>query len=99
VWIDYRNGQPDIYIGTISYLPITAFSASPASGKHPLNVKFTDKSSDAYYWSWDFGDKTTSTLPSPSHQYKKAGKFTVSLTVKNAAGKSTAKKTNYITVK
>jgi PKD repeat protein len=62
-------------------------------------VKFTDKSSDAYYWSWDFGDKTTSTLPGPTHKYIKAGKYTVTLTVKNAAGKNTLKKTNYITVK
>jgi beta propeller repeat protein len=101
VWIDYRNGdnKPDVYMGTISFIPTAAFTASPTSGNHPLNVKFTDKSSDAYYWSWDFGDKTTSTLPGPTHKYSKAGKYTVTLTVKNAAGKNTAKKTNYIIVK
>jgi beta propeller repeat protein len=99
VWIDYRSGKPDVYMGTISFLPFAAFTAAPISGTHPLNVQFTDKSSDAYYWSWDFGDKKTSTLPSPKHQYKKAGKYTVILTVKNAAGKNTVIKTNYITVK
>jgi len=99
VWTDYRNGQdkPDVYMGTISYLPVAAFTASPTSGKHPLTVKFTDKSTDAYYCSWNFGDKSTSTLQSPSHKYTKAGKYTVKLTVKNAAGSNT--KTMTITVK
>ena len=70
VWTDYRNGNPDIYMGTISFLPVADFTASPTTGTHPLNVKFNDKSTDAYYWSWDFGDKTTSTLQSPTHIYK-----------------------------
>jgi beta propeller repeat protein len=99
VWTDYRSGKPDIYMGTISYLPVAAFTASKISGNHPLNVQFIDKSTDAYYWSWDFGDKSTSTLPSPLHKYTKAGKYSVTLKVKNAAGSNTAKKTNYITVK
>ena len=99
MWTDSRSGKPDIYMGTISYLPVAAFSASPTTGTHSLNVQFTDKSTDAYYWSWDFGDKSTSTLPSPLHKYTKAGKYTVTLKVKNAAGSNTVQKTNYITVK
>lgn len=100
VWSDNRNDNDgDIYMGTISYLPVAAFTASPTTGPHPLNVKFKDQSTDAYYWYWDFGDKTTSTLSSPAHKYMKAGKYTVTLKVKNAAGSNTAKKTNYITVK
>jgi beta propeller repeat protein len=99
VWTDYRSGKPDIYMGTISYLPVATFTASPLSGKKPLTVSFIDKSMDAYYWSWDFGDKSTSKLQSPSHKYTKAGKYTVTLTVKNAAGKNTVRKTNYIIVK
>jgi PKD repeat protein len=67
--------------------------------KKPLTVKFTDKSTDAYYWYWDFGDKSTSTLQNPTHKYTKAGTYTVTLKVKDAAGSNTAKKTNYITVK
>jgi beta propeller repeat protein len=99
VWTDYRNGNPDIYMGTISFLPVAAFTASPTTGKAPLTVTFTDKSTDAYSWYWNFGDKTTSTLQNPVHKYTKAGKYTVTMTVKNAAGSNTAKKTNYITVK
>lgn len=98
VWIDYRSNKPDVYMGTISYLPIAAFTASPTSGVHPFNVHFTDKSTDAYYWYWKFGDGSTSTLQSPSHKYTHKGKYTVSLKVTNAAGSNTIKKTNYIIV-
>jgi beta propeller repeat protein len=99
VWVDHSNGKSDIYMGTISYLPVAAFTASPVTGTHPLNVKFADKSKDAYYWYWDFGDKTTSKLQNPTHKYTKAGKYTVTLKVKNAVGSNTAKKTCYINVK
>ena len=99
VWEDDRNGNPDIYMGTISYFPVAAFTASPTTGNHPLNVQFTDNSTDAYHWSWNFGDKTTSKDQDPVHKYTKAGKYTVSLTVQNAAGSNTAKKTNYVIIK
>lgn len=91
VWTDYRNGQykPDVYMGTISYLPVSAFTASPTTGKHPLDVKFSDKSTDAYYWYWNFGDKSNSKLQSPVHKYTNAGRYTVTLKVTNAAGSST----------
>jgi YVTN family beta-propeller protein len=80
--------------------PIAAFSASPTSGKAPLKVQFTDTSSNnPTSWKWTFGDGTYSTTKSPAHKYTAAGKYTVSLTVKNAAGSNTAKKTSYITVK
>ncbi|MGE5458586.1 MAG: PKD domain-containing protein [Methanococcaceae archaeon] len=98
VWTDSRNVNPDIYMGTISYLPVAAFTASPTSGKAPLSVTFTDKSTDAYYWSWNFGDKSTSTAQNPVHKYSKAGKYTVKLTVKNAAGSNTKTASSLITV-
>lgn len=86
VWVDLSNGKSDIYMGTISYLPVAAFTASPLSGKAQLKVAFVDKCTDAYYWYWNVGDKSSiSTLKSPVHKYSKAGKYTVILTVKNAA--------------
>jgi len=79
--------------------PVAAFSASPISGKYPLNVKFTDKSTGTpTKWKWDFGDGTKSFLQNPTHKYSKAGKYTVTLKVTNAAGINTATKSNYITV-
>jgi PKD repeat protein len=80
--------------------PVAAFSASPTSGKAPLKVQFTDKSIGTQTnWKWTFGDGTTSTSQSPKHTYSKAGKYTVSLTVKNAAGSDTETKSKYIIVK
>jgi PKD repeat protein len=53
---------------------------------------------DSYYW--DFGDGVNSQhVKTATHTFTKPGKYTVSLTVTNAGGSSTAKKTNYITVK
>ncbi len=103
VWIDWRNGMDnpsDICMATLSYFLTADFSASKTSGNAPLTVKFTDKSTNnPASWSWNFGDKTTSTSQNPVHKYTKAGKYTITLTVKNAAGSNTAKKTSYITVK
>src|SRR5665647_647185 len=110
VWMDNRNGYYDnmdgnwhnwdIYMGTLIYPPIAAFSTSPISGKAPLTVKFTDKSTGSPTSRfWDFGDKSTSTTQNPAHKYAKAGRYTVSLTVKNAAGSNSITKSKYITVK
>jgi serine protease AprX len=85
---------------TVLSPPVAAFSAYPTSGKAQLSVKFTDKSSGSITsWLWNFGDKSTSKDRNPVHKYTKAGKYTVTVTVKNAAGSNIAKKTNYITVK
>jgi PKD repeat protein len=80
--------------------PVAAFSASPTSGKAQLKVQFADKSTGSpTSWYWNFGDKSTSTARNPMHKYSKAGKYTVTLTVKNEAGSNTKKMSNYITVK
>ena len=81
--------------------PVASLSASPTTGKAPLTVTFTDLSTGSLTsWYWNFGDKSTSTDQNPVHTYKKAGKYTVSLTVKNEAGKEDTKKiSKYIIVK
>jgi PKD repeat protein len=82
-------------------VPQAIFSAFPTSGKAPLPVTFTDKSTGSpTTWTWKFGDggSLTNKIPYvPVHTYTKKGKYTVSLTVKNVAGSST--KTMSITVK
>jgi len=80
-------------------LPVANFSANPIAGIAPLNVKFTDTSTGTpAAWIWDFGDESKSLLQNPTHKYSKAGVYTVNLTVKNAAGKNTVTKTEYIKV-
>lgn len=53
------------------------------------SIKFSDLSSQANNWAWDFGDGTTSTQEHPEHIYKAAGKYQVSLTINNGADTET----------
>jgi PKD repeat protein len=86
------------YIVVVSK-PAAAFSAYPTSGKAPLTVAFTDKSSgNPTAYKWSFGDGTISREKNPKHQYLQAGKYKITFTVSNAAGSSTITKTNYIIV-
>lgn len=88
------------FIGGKQDTLVAAFSACPESGKTPLAVKFTDESAGSpTSWLWDFGDCSTSTVKDPVHNYCKAGRYTVSLTVENAAGNNSVTKFKYITVK
>jgi parallel beta-helix repeat protein len=79
---------------------VAAFAADKATGPAPLAVQFTDTSAGSpTSWAWSFGDGYSSTLRSPSHTYATDGTYTVSLTVRNAAGQSdTETKTALITV-
>ncbi|MDY0324291.1 MAG: C25 family cysteine peptidase, partial [Candidatus Carbobacillus sp.] len=61
-------------------------------------VQFTDLSSLADTWEWDFGDGNTSNEQNPQHTYTADGTYTVSLTVYNAYGDDTHAETNLITV-
>ncbi len=78
--------------------PTAAFSGTPTSGTVPLDVSFSDASTDnPTSWSWDFGDGNTSTAQNPTHTYTAAGTYTVSLTVSNAYGNDTETKVDYVT--
>ena len=67
--------------------PAPAFSAVNNMGcSVPLTVTFRNTSNNGVSYLWNFGDGATSTLENPVHTYTKAGSYTVSLTIKNAAG-------------
>jgi PKD repeat protein len=84
---------------TAPKLPVAAFIANKVSGKAPLTVTFTDRSSGSpTTWNWNFGDGSYSMSSNPMHVYSKAGKYTVSFTVTNANGNSTTTKTGHISV-
>lgn len=84
--------------------PVTAdFSAAPTTGSKPLTVYFTDASTGPVnWWFYDFGDGHTcnerNCPKDTKHTYTKAGKYTVSLTVRNSSGSDTITRTNYITI-
>ncbi len=54
--------------GTVTNPPVAAFTGTPTSGDYPLDVQFTDQSSNSpTSWSWTFGDGGTSTAQNPAH--------------------------------
>jgi len=79
--------------------PTADFVGVPAGGFVPLNVSFTDLSTDTpTSWAWDFGDGGTSTLQNPTHNYTVSGTYTVELVATNAVGSDGEIKTDYIIV-
>lgn len=72
--------------------PVAGFNTnpSPATGPAPLNVQFTDTSTDAdgtiASRSWNFGNGQTSTATNPSTTYNTPGVYTVTLTVQDNSG-------------
>lgn len=65
----------------------------------PYNVSFSNSSSGASSYTWDFGDGSSSTATTPSHTYTASGSYTVRLIASSANGcTDTITKTNYIVV-
>jgi len=51
-----------------------------------LSVSFSDSSTSATNWFWDFGDGDTSILQNPAYTYLNSGTYTVTLIVSNVCG-------------
>jgi RHS repeat-associated protein len=95
------NGSNDAFVAKLALTkqPVIAdFAAAPFVGTLPLTVTFTNSSTGATSYLWDFGDSHTSTVISPTHTYTQAGVYTVSLTADGPGGSNTLTRTNYITV-
>lgn len=73
----------DTMIITVEPLPTAAFSSVAGDS---LNVRFTDLSSGAATWYWDFGNTFTSTQQNPSQTYQSSGTYTVTLIITSAGG-------------
>ncbi len=88
-----------IFQSLIAQNPVANFTASPMAGCSPLIVNFQDLSSgNPTSWKWDFGNGNTSTLKNPTATYFTPGKYTVTLTVTNAAGTNTLTRSQLIIV-
>ncbi len=81
--------------------PAVSITAQPPSGAAPLSVSFTSTAADRdgtiVSYAWEFGDGSTSSAASPSHQYAAAGSFTARLTVTDNRG-GTAEAQTTVTV-
>ncbi|PWR75016.1 PKD domain-containing protein [Methanospirillum stamsii] len=77
--------------------PVPDFVASPTTGYVPLDVQFTDLSTDnPTAWRWDFGDGTSSSEQNPVHRYTTPGSYTVCLEASNEFGSAAICKDNLI---
>ena len=79
------DSMPEPIYGT---KPTVAFTAAQSAGDI-FTWSFTNSSSGAISYNWDFGDGNGSSDANPSHTYSGAGAFTVTLTA-TAAGTSNA---------
>jgi len=77
------------------------FSGIPRTGIAPLTVQFTDLSTgNPSFWLWRFGDGDFSVSfdRSPMHKYRRAGLYTVKLTVMKFGDVNTETRKQYISV-
>jgi len=66
--------------------PVASFTPLPLNSSTEYPITFTDGSTNAVTWDWDFGDGSTSTEQSPSHAYSQIGYHTVWLVVESNKG-------------
>ena len=86
---------------TVYSLPQVSFTASPTSGTSGTAVVFNDQSTGfpgPTSFSWDFGDGTGSIQQNPSHQYTRAGIYTINHSATSSQGTVWLNKTGYITI-
>lgn len=72
---------------TVHPKPVAGFSASPQPTTiiYP-HIDFTDNSSGANQWQYDFGDNTNAALQNPQHSYSDTGTYIVQQIVANQFG-------------
>lgn len=71
---------------TVFSIPSAGFSFSPNPGEENKPTNFTNFSTGAISYVWDFGDGQKSTETNPSHQYNATGKYNACLVATNVAG-------------
>jgi gliding motility-associated-like protein len=84
--ISSNNGCKDTLI-KLQYIhikpPIAKFNYTANNCENKLEVIFTDKSTGAITYNWDFGDGSSSNAPNPVHIFPATGSYQVTLTVTN----------------
>jgi len=103
VTLKINNGSTATQTITVNAPPTVYFKGIDSSGCFPLNVQFTDSSKAGSGgitgFRWDFGDGDTSNLKNPSHIYRGAANYPVTLQVIDQNGcASVLTKTGYIKI-
>ena len=71
---------------TIAATPVATFTTSADYGGTPLEVSFTNTSTSATAYAWDFGGVGASEVAEPTFTFTEVGTYAVTLTATNAAG-------------
>lgn len=78
-----------LFISVVSRAVTASFTADYTSGCSPLVVHFTNTSTGATSYLWNFGTSTTSVLANPSTSFTAPGTYTVLLTATGSGGTDT----------
>lgn len=78
--------------------PQADFVADTTEGCAPLQVNFTNLSTNANQYEWDFGDGNSSALANPSNLYLQPDTYSVKLIARSAAGIDSLIRQSYIIV-
>lgn len=96
VTVTVTNGDDSVVdTTTIEVVPVQPQvvadgSASTNVGTAPLTVNFTNESTGAIFYEWDFGDGNTSTDENPTHTYTNTGTFNIILVASNYSNQDNA---------
>lgn len=74
--------QTGTVVITVNNLPVADFAYTASN----LTISFSDSSSNAVSWSWDFDDGNSSVSEDPGYTYSTGGTYNVCLTVTDAFG-------------
>jgi xanthomonalisin len=88
---DLSNGDPS-FDYDFMILPIRSVNITPGFNfnANNLTVSFTNTSTNASTYSWNFGDGGTANTANPSHNYPSSGTYQVKLVVGGPAGSGCA---------
>jgi gliding motility-associated-like protein len=78
-----HNGCKDSMVRSVRVKPSDALFGFVRNCGTSYTVRFTDSSTGATSWYWDFGDGTSSSIQHPTHSFPAAGTYNVALTTYN----------------
>src|SRR5690606_14033088 len=90
-----NNGCEDSLLKTdfVTIQPPKAAMTVKRNCNDRYTVTFSDRSTGAISWHWDFGDGTSSDVQNPpAHHYSQKGAYKVTLTVKSSTCAATTEK-------
>ncbi len=79
-------------------VPTADFSADITQSETPATVSFTNLTTNAINYQWDFGDGTYSIEENPSHYYSENGTYTVKLRATGTGESNEKEYTDYIVI-